>query len=192
MIRITAYHDVDPTNVRHHPVFYDTPSASSLELFHFLVVLLDYKPCHESLFPRACSKFSTAGTSTIRRRSCGIGSRHLHWLRYSQTEYDWCTQMVCGRLGSFIEIYLMLVDPFRLTYLNPVKYGFEALIANEFHGLEGKCSSLVPSGSGYENVTLANQVCTVRGSQPGSESVNGDRFIGLNYNYSYSNLWRNL
>jgi ATP-binding cassette, subfamily G (WHITE), member 2, PDR len=73
-----------------------------------------------------------------------------------------------------------------------MKYGFESLIANEFHGLHGQCSGLVPSGPGYENVTLANQVCPVLGSQPGSATVDGDRFIALNYDYQYSNLWRNL
>ncbi|KAF8588872.1 pleiotropic drug resistance ABC transporter [Ramaria rubella] len=79
-----------------------------------------------------------------------------------------------------------------LTFINPMKYGFEALIANEFHGLDGTCSSLVPSGPGYENVTLVNQVCTTLGAQQGSSTVNGDRFISLNYGYSYSNLWRNF
>jgi ABC-type multidrug transport system permease subunit len=73
-----------------------------------------------------------------------------------------------------------------------VRYGFESLISNEFHGLHGTCSSLVPSGPGYEAVTLSNQVCTVLGSLPGSSTVDGDRFIGLNYGYKYSHLWRNL
>lgn len=73
-----------------------------------------------------------------------------------------------------------------------MKFGFEALISNEFHGLHGTCSSLLPSGPGYENVTLSNQVCGVLGSQPGLDTVDGDLFIGLNYGYSYSHLWRNL
>jgi ATP-binding cassette, subfamily G (WHITE), member 2, SNQ2 len=38
----------------------------------------------------------------------------------------------------------------------PVGYGFEAVLMNEFHALSGTCSMLVPSGPGYENVSLAN------------------------------------
>lgn len=80
----------------------------------------------------------------------------------------------------------------RLTqeFYQPVRYAFEAIITNEFHTLDGKCSSLVPQGPGYEGVALANQVCTTVGSQPGQSTVNGNRFVELSYGYSYSNLWR--
>jgi hypothetical protein len=43
---------------------------------------------------------------------------------------------------------------------------------------------------GYENVTLANQVCTTVGSAPGSATVDGNTFAGISYGYFYSNLWR--
>ncbi|KIJ51214.1 hypothetical protein M422DRAFT_158653 [Sphaerobolus stellatus SS14] len=79
-----------------------------------------------------------------------------------------------------------------LTYINPLRYGFESLIANEFHGLEGSCSSLVPAGPGYENVPLENRVCTTLGAVAGSAKVGGDRFIQLNYGYSYSHVWMNF
>lgn len=61
---------------------------------------------------------------------------------------------------------------------------------NEFHTLNGVCASLVPSGPGYENVSLANQVCTVVGSVPGQPTVDGNTFASLSFGYSYSNLWR--
>ncbi|GJJ10736.1 hypothetical protein Clacol_004963 [Clathrus columnatus] len=70
-----------------------------------------------------------------------------------------------------------------LTYINPVTYAFEGLVANEFRGLKGACSSLVPSGPGYESVDIANQVCTTLGSQPGSATVDGGQFIGVNFGY---------
>ncbi|KZS96568.1 pleiotropic drug resistance ABC transporter [Sistotremastrum niveocremeum HHB9708] len=79
-----------------------------------------------------------------------------------------------------------------LTYINPIRYGFESLVANEFHGLDATCSNLVPSGPGYENAQLTNQVCTTVGSVPGQQTVSGDNFISLNYQYSYSHEWRNL
>ncbi|KAH7882924.1 ABC-2 type transporter-domain-containing protein [Phlebopus sp. FC_14] len=79
-----------------------------------------------------------------------------------------------------------------LTYLNPLRYGFESLLVNEFHTLNGTCSTLVPQGPGYDNVTLANQVCTTVGSQPGQPTVDGNLFASLSYGYEYSNLWKNF
>ncbi|KAH7929251.1 hypothetical protein BV22DRAFT_1192162 [Leucogyrophana mollusca] len=78
-----------------------------------------------------------------------------------------------------------------ITYLNPLRYGFEAILVNEFHTLNGTCSTLVPQGPGYENVSLANQVCTTVGSQPGLPTVDGNAFAYLSYDYQYSDLWRN-
>jgi ATP-binding cassette subfamily G (WHITE) protein 2 (SNQ2) len=78
-----------------------------------------------------------------------------------------------------------------ISYVNPIRYGFEGLISNEFHTLNGTCSNLIPSGTGYENVLLANQVCGTVGSISGQSTVDGNRFIQLSYDYSYSNLWRN-
>ena len=64
------------------------------------------------------------------------------------------------------------------------------MLMNEFHTLNGICSNLVPQGPSYENVTLANQVCTTVGSLPGQVFVNGNRFGELSYGFSYSNTWR--
>ncbi|KXN88770.1 Brefeldin A resistance protein [Leucoagaricus sp. SymC.cos] len=79
-----------------------------------------------------------------------------------------------------------------ITYINPLRYGFEAVMANEFRTLEGSCSTLVPQGPGYENVTLANQVCTAVGSLPGQAFVDGQRFIKLSYGFDWSNTWMNF
>ncbi|KAI0265441.1 ABC-2 type transporter-domain-containing protein [Gloeopeniophorella convolvens] len=79
-----------------------------------------------------------------------------------------------------------------ISYINPVRYGFEAIVANEFRTLNGTCSNIIPSGPGYENVSLANQVCGTVGSVPGQSTVDGNRFIQLSYEYSYSHVWRNL
>ncbi|KAG2131009.1 ABC-2 type transporter-domain-containing protein [Suillus clintonianus] len=79
-----------------------------------------------------------------------------------------------------------------IMYINPVRYGFEALLMNEFHTLSGTCSTLVPSGPAYPNISLTNQVCAVVGAQPGQNFVNGNLFAELSYTYYYSNLWRNF
>ncbi|KII83910.1 hypothetical protein PLICRDRAFT_179945 [Plicaturopsis crispa FD-325 SS-3] len=75
-----------------------------------------------------------------------------------------------------------------LTWINPLHYGYEALISNEFHNLEGLCTSLVPTGPGYEDITLTNQACTLVGSQSGRATVNGDKYIALAFNFSYGHM----
>ncbi|KAG1807446.1 ABC-2 type transporter-domain-containing protein [Suillus subaureus] len=78
-----------------------------------------------------------------------------------------------------------------ITYLNPLRYGFEGILTNEFHTLNATCTTLVPQGPGYENISLANQVCTTVGSLPGMITVDGNRFVNMSYGYSYSDLWKN-
>ncbi|KAG1750901.1 ABC-2 type transporter-domain-containing protein [Suillus lakei] len=79
-----------------------------------------------------------------------------------------------------------------IMWLNPLWWGFGALLVNEFHTLDGVCSTLVPQGPGYENVSLVNQVCTTAGSQPGQLLVDGNIYIGLTYDFWYGHLWRNF
>ncbi|KAH9934163.1 pleiotropic drug resistance ABC transporter [Fomitopsis serialis] len=69
-----------------------------------------------------------------------------------------------------------------ITYINPLKYGFEGLVVNEFHGLQAS----------YEDVSLANQVCTTVGSVPGQATVEGMSYVTLSFGYAYSHLWRNF
>ncbi|KAI9834089.1 MAG: hypothetical protein M1819_003374 [Sarea resinae] len=79
-----------------------------------------------------------------------------------------------------------------ISYINPIYYAIEAQMVNEFHGRHSLCTSLVPSGPGFENVSLANQVCAVTGSKPGQMYVDGDEYLALSFSYYYSHLWRNL
>lgn len=79
-----------------------------------------------------------------------------------------------------------------LRYINPIQYAFEALMVNEFHGEEGLCSVLVPSGPGFENISINTQVCAVTGSKPGQPFVSGDDYLSVSFEYDYSHLWRNV
>lgn len=65
-------------------------------------------------------------------------------------------------------------------------------MVNEFHEQEGLCSILVPSGPGFENISINNQVCAVTGSKPGLSFVRGDDYLYASFGYEYSNLWRNI
>ena len=69
-------------------------------------------------------------------------------------------------------------------------YGFESLIINEFHDREFSCTAFVPFGPEYDNVGPFNQVCVSVGSVPGSDTVDGDRYIESAFGYSYVHKWR--
>ncbi|ORY82114.1 bfr1+ protein [Protomyces lactucae-debilis] len=78
-----------------------------------------------------------------------------------------------------------------IKYINPISYGFEALMVNEFKLYDNTpCAQLVPSGPGYS--AAANQACAVTGAQPNSITVNGLNYLSVTYGYELSNLWRNL
>ncbi len=80
-----------------------------------------------------------------------------------------------------------------ISYINPIRYGFENMLADEFHGRKMDCGgSLVPSGPGYENVDSANQVCAFVGSVPGQSWVSGDSYLKVQFNFKYTHIWRNF
>ncbi|KIY72686.1 pleiotropic drug resistance ABC transporter [Cylindrobasidium torrendii FP15055 ss-10] len=79
-----------------------------------------------------------------------------------------------------------------ITVVNPLKYAFEGLMGNEFHTLVAQCTQVIPQGPGYENITLANQVCATVGSIPGQSFVDGSRFLELSYQFSFDNVWKNF
>lgn len=77
-----------------------------------------------------------------------------------------------------------------VLWLNPMSYGLDALLTNEMSTISATCSSLIPSGPGYENVGIANQVCATVGAQPGQGVVDGLEYLWLSYAYNHDNLWR--
>jgi len=79
-----------------------------------------------------------------------------------------------------------------INYLDPVAYGFEALMINEFSGQRYPCSNFVPSGAGYGNVGAENRICSTVGSRAGQSFVNGDDFINSSYQYYHAHKWRNF
>ncbi|KAJ9488865.1 hypothetical protein VN97_g4403 [Penicillium thymicola] len=79
-----------------------------------------------------------------------------------------------------------------IRWLNPVSYGFEAAMVNEFHGREFLCRSFVPSGPGYENISSNERVCSTVGAVPGSDVIQGTAFVRSLYGYENSHRWRNF
>ncbi|KAL7423778.1 Multidrug resistance protein [Cryptotrichosporon argae] len=78
-----------------------------------------------------------------------------------------------------------------IRYVNPIQYGFESLMINEFHGRDFTCVSIVPSGTGYTQ-TGTDFVCSTKGAVAGQTYVNGDNFINSSYNYYHVHKWRNV
>ncbi|CAI4034881.1 hypothetical protein SMKI_12G0170 [Saccharomyces mikatae IFO 1815] len=80
-----------------------------------------------------------------------------------------------------------------ISYILPIRYAFESMLNAEFHGRHMDCGgTLVPSGPGFENVLPENQVCAFIGSRPGQSWVLGDDYLRAQYQYEYSNTWRNF
>ncbi|KAG0325998.1 hypothetical protein BGZ99_010292 [Dissophora globulifera] len=76
-----------------------------------------------------------------------------------------------------------------IFWINPLAYAFKGLMSNEMGGLVFTCDPpyLIPYGPGYDN--LANQVCTLAGSQPGKNTVDGVAYMYSAFRYKASQLW---
>jgi len=79
-----------------------------------------------------------------------------------------------------------------INYIDPVAYGFESLMINEFHNRNFTCSSFVPTGGSYNGVSPNQHVCSVVGSTPGSDVVNGDAYINSAFQCYHAKKWWNF
>ncbi|KAF5256808.1 hypothetical protein FOXYS1_12697 [Fusarium oxysporum] len=81
-----------------------------------------------------------------------------------------------------------------IKYINPLAYAFDALMANEFHDRNFRCTAIVPNPAlaGYANVSSSNRVCSAVGSVAGLDIVNGDAYIDSAFGYKWENRWRNF
>jgi ATP-binding cassette subfamily G (WHITE) protein 2 (SNQ2) len=79
-----------------------------------------------------------------------------------------------------------------IYWINPMSYGFESLLGNEFKGRVIPCvnNNLVPNGPGYADAAF--QACAgVRGALPGATEVTGEQYLD-SLSYSSSHIWRNV
>lgn len=77
-----------------------------------------------------------------------------------------------------------------IYWINALGLAFSAMMANEFGRVELTCTDtqLVPSGEGYGDIN--HQVCTLAGSQPGTNQVSGSDYIIEGFSYDPKDLWR--
>ncbi|KAL0264763.1 Multidrug resistance protein [Diplodia seriata] len=76
-----------------------------------------------------------------------------------------------------------------INWVDPVAYGFEALMVNEFHGRYWACESFVP---GYPDLPPRNRVCDAVGAQPGAGYVSGDAYLWTAFRFENVHRWRNF
>ncbi|KAJ2517731.1 ATP-binding cassette transporter snq2 [Coemansia sp. RSA 1939] len=79
-----------------------------------------------------------------------------------------------------------------IYWINPLAYGFKALMCNEFRHLQLECTgtNLVPSGPGFDSID--NQVCTLQGARPGVPYVLGRDYLEDGYEFYIKDQWRNF
>ncbi|EUC35187.1 hypothetical protein COCCADRAFT_3579 [Bipolaris zeicola 26-R-13] len=82
--------------------------------------------------------------------------------------------------------------------INPVSYGFESLMVNEFHDRRFECTNYIPTSTGaagvsaYEGISGAQRACQAIGSVAGQSYVEGDAYINSAFDYYVKNKWRNF
>ncbi|OLN93267.1 ATP-binding cassette transporter CGR1 [Colletotrichum chlorophyti] len=81
-----------------------------------------------------------------------------------------------------------------IAKLNPVAYGFEALMINEFGDRRRfPCTAFVPSGPTYDTGMMAQtRVCATQGGVAGDTFVNGSAYITGAFGYLDNHRWRNV
>jgi len=80
-----------------------------------------------------------------------------------------------------------------IFWINPMAYGFEALLGNEFHDQNIPCygPNLIPSGPGYIDGEGGQSCAGVVGAAPGATSLTGDEYLAA-MSFSHSHIWRNF
>jgi ATP-binding cassette subfamily G (WHITE) protein 2 (PDR) len=69
-------------------------------------------------------------------------------------------------------------------------FAFEALMINEFAGLEYECSSYIPANPFTANLTGDTFVCSAVSALPGQTIISGTDYIVSAYSYDPSHKWR--
>ncbi|KAI8072245.1 ABC-2 type transporter-domain-containing protein [Gilbertella persicaria] len=79
---------------------------------------------------------------------------------------------------------------FWIYWINPLTYGYKALLINELGGQSYSCEGVgnsVPYGPGYDDWN--HKVCTMTGGKPGQNFVLGDDYLRESLSYEPSQLW---
>lgn len=80
-----------------------------------------------------------------------------------------------------------------IYWINPLAYGFESLMANEYDGVDIPCAydNLIPNYLPQYLDPSAQACAGVRGARPGATVVSGEEYLA-SLSYSPANIWRNV
>ncbi|KAI8147471.1 ABC-2 type transporter-domain-containing protein [Fennellomyces sp. T-0311] len=93
-------------------------------------------------------------------------------------------------MGYFISYNSMHPWFFWIHWIDPLAYGFKALIVNEMSGQVFSCEgpgNAVPFGSSYTD--WSHKICTMKGGNPGENFVLGDDYLREALGFEPSWLW---
>lgn len=129
----------------------------------------------------------------------------LCFLSFFRTIGAWCrhfgmASQIAGVSIMGIMVYAGYLIPvpemhvwFRwIAYINPASYCLQALLASEMGNLDLACISpqYVPFGPSYTDSAFRS--CTVTGSLPGADTINGESYVEVQYDASSGTIWRNF
>ncbi|KAF9562319.1 hypothetical protein EC968_005269 [Mortierella alpina] len=79
-----------------------------------------------------------------------------------------------------------------IFWINPLAYGFKAIISLEMKGLYFDCGGpgMIPNGPTYKDINY--QVCTLAGSKPGTLLVDGSDYLYSGFRYKTSEIGVNI
>ncbi|KAI9599431.1 hypothetical protein BDF19DRAFT_428693 [Syncephalis fuscata] len=79
-----------------------------------------------------------------------------------------------------------------IRYINPLAWGFEALLLNEYKNLIFRCTPpyLVPFGAGYDDLRF--KACTIAGARPASDTVSGPAYLSAYLDAHVPMLWPDI
>ncbi len=116
---------------------------------------------------------------------------------------------IAARLASILISFMVIYSGYLIPYagmkkwigwvywINPLNYGFESLMINEFSRINLQCDAayIIPRNYGNVNtfsntVQNVNQVCTLAGSTAGSNFVSGSAYIEASFGYITAHRWR--
>ncbi|KAM0327218.1 hypothetical protein ACHAQA_006352 [Verticillium albo-atrum] len=156
-------------------------------VFYFMVGL---KTSAEAFFTYWITNFITAMSMTALFRLIGAAF----------PTFDAATKVSgLATVSLFVYMGYMIIKPVMhpwfvwIFWINPMAYGFEALLGNEFHGTEIDCVGpyIIPNGPGYTD-GQGGQSCTgVGGAAIGATSLTGDDYLA-HMSFSHSHIWRNV
>ncbi|KAI1089119.1 ABC-2 type transporter-domain-containing protein [Rostrohypoxylon terebratum] len=76
--------------------------------------------------------------------------------------------------------------------INPLAYTYESLLINEMRDRSFPCSTMIPAGPSYTNISTSDKICTTVGSSIGELQIQGTTYLSDKYDFLPNHLWRNF